>query len=93
MGFTEEAVKEELESARDTDKFEIWPEHIKAWQLFLHVQHQWRLPPMGGKPLGLDYPSVQTVLELMFPGKQRAKIFQQLQLIEAGALKAWPDKR
>ena len=91
MGFTEQAI--EIELADDiADVFEIWPEHINAWQLFVAVQHQWRVPAFGGKPFGLDYPSVQTVLQLMFPEKQRLQIFKQLQLIEVGALKAWPSK-
>jgi Phage related hypothetical protein (DUF1799) len=93
MGFREEAIKEEL-AQHAPEQFELWPEHIDAWRLFVSVQHQWRVRPFGGRPLGLDYPSVQVVLDLMFPGKRkrRLELFQQLQIIEAGALEAWPTK-
>jgi len=91
MGFTDEAIKEEL-AQHAPEQFELWPEHVDVWRLFVSVQHQWRVRPFGGKPLGLDYPSVQVVLALMFPRKHRHEIFQQLQIIEAGALEAWPTK-
>ena len=92
MGFSDEAIKEELEQEDDSEICEIWPEHMDVWNLFSAVQHQWRTPPFGGKPFGLEYPAVQTAMGFLFPRKQHRELFQQLQLIEAGALKAWPSK-
>lgn len=91
MGFTEEAIKEEL-AQDEPDLFELWPEHLPVWRLFLSISHQWLYQPMCSRPYGLDYPSVWSVLRGMFPRKQRKKLFRQLQYIEAGALKAWPKK-
>lgn len=93
LGFSEEAIKEELEFCRnDNPEYELWPEHVDAFRLFLSVQHQWRTPPLGGKPFGLDYSSARVELEIMFPKKRHRELWQQLKHIEAGALKAWPTK-
>lgn len=91
MSFTEEAIKAEL-AQDDAEDYELWPEHVNAWRLFISVQRHWLYHYMCSRPYGLDYPTVWSVINGMFPEKQRQKLFTQLQLIEAGALKAWPNK-
>ena len=91
MGFTEEDIKEEL-AQEEPIYFEVWPEHADALQAFLGVQHQWNYPPMGGKPVGLNYSALQSEIELTFPKKYRREIYKQVQQIERGALDAWHTK-
>lgn len=94
MGFTEEAIRQELEWDKPVD-VEIWPEHIEAWELFKAVQRRWDLPAMGSRPIGLNAYWVELKAKLMFPGKQkrRRRVVEQMEMIEAGALEAWPTAR
>ncbi|MDH5612222.1 MAG: DUF1799 domain-containing protein [Gammaproteobacteria bacterium] len=93
MNFTEEQIKEELaqeEGGPDKD-CEIWPEHVEALDLFLSVQRRWVYPAMSSRPVGLDPAWVTLKAELMFPEKQnRLEVINQVELIERGALGAWP---
>lgn len=90
MGFTDEAIKEELEEG-EPEHYEIWPEHKDAYLVFVAVYHQWRYPPLGGKPIGLEYTALRCEIEIMFPEKQR-EIWQQVKHIERGALSAWHNQ-
>lgn len=92
MGFTDEAIAEELKQNTDDDVCEIWPEHLDVLNLFIGVQNCWKQPLMGGKPYGLDKTQVESELRVMFPKKQHRDLWQQLKVIEAAALEAWPSK-
>lgn len=89
MGLSDAAIKKELEQDQPPT-VEVWPEHLDAWSLFLKVQTRWEFQPFGSKPVSLSADWVQLYSKLMFPRKRRLEIINQLQLIEAGALQAWP---
>ena len=68
----------------------IWEEHEAALVAFLRVQTQWRWVTPGDGSLrrvGLDYPGVRAGLD-MAGIAMTAKLWLDLQLIEAGALAA-----
>jgi len=71
----------------DATGFEIWEEHLPAWDAFLAVDGQWRGVPrgMGGvRWIGLDYTAVKVGLE--FAGiAMTPEIWADFRLIEAGA--------
>ena len=93
MGFKEDQIEKELGFCRDDNPdFELWPEHVDAFRLFLSVQQRWVYPAMCTRPVSLDCEWVKLKAELMFPEKRRLEIISQLECIEAGALNAWPKK-
>ena len=78
----------------EEDPIEVWPEHARAWAFFCDsCSTQWRSGGMGG-PTGLDYTAVLTVIQFEETGKEQAKeLFDQIKLIERGALTAMAEAR
>lgn len=70
------------------------PENWLALQVFLQCQTQWRIIAgmAGAFYQGLDYQSVETVIRFQVKKKKRARVFQDIQLIEQGALSKINDK-
>lgn len=73
-------------AARAPVAFDVYPENWDAVRLFLGLQTQWRVGPMGGL-VGLDYPGVEAAMR-MARVKDRAQLFEQLQTMEFAALEA-----
>lgn len=71
-----------------SDAFYVHPDNWPAYQLFQQLRTQWRTAiGLGGIAyLGLDYSAVASFLSLMVPKKHRRQRFQEIRLIEAGAL-------
>ena len=71
----------------------MWPEHVRALAFFREsCETQWRAS-MGGFT-GLDYTAVLAVIQFEEPDKAQAKeLFEQVKLIERGALKAMAEAR
>ncbi|OLO06879.1 hypothetical protein BTW08_15415 [Salinicola sp. MH3R3-1] len=74
------------------DEFEVLPENWDALELFLDCATQWKHAPMGGLT-GLDYAAVRVVMEIhTVPPAEFRDRFQQIRLLERGALKAMREQ-
>lgn len=85
---------EELASIRAAhlDYFElvpvvpVWPENKEATLAFLALSTQWRVGASGRT--GLDYQAIPITLDLLdIPADRQKAIFQDIRMLEAGALK------
>lgn len=84
-------VLEEYKNARighEPDDCEVWPENWKALEIFMMCRTQWRvIAGMGGVSYqGLDYTSLNSVIDRKVKPKQRERVFDDVLLIESGAL-------
>ena len=70
------------------DPFPLYPEYIRAVRLFMVLDTQWRFGP-SGQPMGLEYRSIESALNLngITGTKKRKQLFEQLQMIERGYLR------
>lgn len=84
MGASEDDIREALGGADNDQEFGVWRSNVDTVALFLCLQTQWRVGPMGGY-LGLEYPGVQAVLRLKRV-KDSPGVFAHLQAMEAAAL-------
>lgn len=66
---------------------DVWPENVEAVELFFAVQTQWRLVAGFGTVIyhGLDYTAVEAAMR-MRRTRDRARLFAQLQVMEAAAM-------
>ncbi len=53
--------------------------------MFIACLTQWEYPPMGGVPLGLDYPAVESVMRMLSVADQN-DCFRRVQIMERAAL-------
>lgn len=76
----------EPDNAAGTDggAFRVWRCNWDAVACFMACQTQWRVAPMGGV-LGFEYPGIEVVMRRK-KVKDRAAMFEKLQLMEAAAL-------
>jgi len=95
MGLSNEMRQRILDNAKPEEHnrdFTILPDNIPALNLFLACQTQWRTSMSGFT--GLDYTAVLAVLPLHCePDSDHAELFESVQLIESGALRALSRKR
>lgn len=80
----------------EPDCFEVLPDCWPALDLFLALQGQWRVVAGFGGVFyqGLDYPAVESLLRLKVSGKKkRAQRFDEIRLIEQGALKTINEQK
>lgn len=42
---------------------ELWPDNLQAYELFRRVGTRWRLPPMGGVPVGLQWEAIYPLMD------------------------------
>lgn len=42
---------------------EVWPDNEPALRIFRLIGTRWRIPPMGGVPMGLDWPSIYPLMD------------------------------
>lgn len=65
----------------------LWPDNIEPFKIFIRVQTQWNVSPVGGV-IGLNYQSVLSVIALYVKKKNRQSIFEGVLNIEQGYLAA-----
>jgi hypothetical protein len=66
------------------EHFEVWPDNWPAVEMFLRCQTQWRTTMSG--VCGLDYSAVEWLFRL-YEVKDQAAVFEDLQVMEAAAVK------
>lgn len=67
----------------------MWPENVKAVQVFQLLGTQWQCAPMGGY-LGLNYAVLPTVIQwagIQIPTEDMPDVFHALRWLENAALK------
>lgn len=70
---------------------EIWPDNVRAYELFNALATQWRAG-MGG-PTGLDYSAVEVTMRLCgLPPAEWPELFADLRVMERAALEAMSSK-
>jgi Phage related hypothetical protein (DUF1799). len=42
---------------------ELWPDNTQVYELFRRVGTRWRLPPMGGVPVGLQWEAIYPLMD------------------------------
>ena len=42
---------------------EVWPDNERALGVFRLVGTRWRIPPRGGAPIGLEWPSIYPLMD------------------------------
>lgn len=92
-GSPEEFIAKELDKLFEKD-FYLYPENFEALGIFAKLQTQW-IVGANGTRIGLSYPSIEYVLKTHLANsseKRRAKIFGQIQLLEAGALSGFAQQ-
>lgn len=47
----------------ETEIVELWPENTQVYELFRRVGTRWRLPPMGGVPIGLQWEAIYPLMD------------------------------
>ncbi|KLN57618.1 DUF1799 domain-containing protein [Variovorax paradoxus] len=70
--------------------FELWPEHLDAYEVFFACRRQWRVEVgMGGAYFqGLDFSAVDVVMKhLGIPRKRQREVFLQVQVMEDEGVK------
>lgn len=70
----------------------MWPENWPAVELFLGCATQWRVDGMSGAVLGLDYQGVEALMRIRRV-RDRAALFDDLQIMERAALRALNRRR
>lgn len=74
------------------EAYALWPENIRAFNLWLSVQTQWHTD--SGYRTGLDYQGVEICIRNFgIPRKLRSEYFLTLQALERAALDEWDKKR
>lgn len=41
----------------------MWPDNEAAYQVFRKVGTRWKIPPMGGVPIGLEWPAMYPLMD------------------------------
>lgn len=95
--YAPEPTAEELEVAglRPEDvatSIEIWPDNLRAYELFNALGTQWRIGMAGAT--GLDYGAIEVALRLQrVPRAEWPQLFEDIRTMEGAALAAMrPDE-
>lgn len=85
--------RDDHEEESDRDFFEVWPENAATVEIFLGLRTQWSvIAGMGGVHVqGLRYADVRADLRERRL-KHRARVYQDLKLMEAAALEVMNRK-
>ncbi len=71
--------------------YELWPEHLTAWLVYVSCSSQWRIVSMGDGMtgmdravwLGLDYQGVEVVMRAQrVPNERWGEVFSEVQVLE-----------
>ena len=74
------------------DAVEIWPENVRAFELFHGLRKQWNLAPMGG-PIGLNFLVAYSRMDRMgLTPEEYNQLDEDLQVMEDAALEAMRAK-
>ncbi|WP_157669904.1 DUF1799 domain-containing protein [Chitinibacter sp. GC72] len=74
------------------DEYELWPEHLAVFYLFLDCQTQWRVLPSGHFQ-GFDYLAVESVMRMQrIKPADRAALLADLRVMEQAALDIWAEE-
>lgn len=76
----------------DGGAVEIWPENLRAYEVFDALAGQWRFRPNGmglGVPIALERTAIPPTLELLaVPRADWLQLFEDLRVMESAALQA-----
>lgn len=87
-------LRERLRKRKDESHLDVLVENLPALQVFLDCATQWRYAGMSVVATGLEYPSVQVVMNIhRTPSSERADVLWRVRALEAGALKQWAAQR
>lgn len=76
----------------EPEAVEVFPENWMPMQVFFGMQTQWRVGMNGAT--GLDYAALPVVENrLGVKKKDRAEVFEALQVLEGEMLAAWAEQR
>lgn len=74
------------------DTVGIWPENVRAYEMFCGMQRQWVLAPMGG-PIGLNFLVAYSRMDRMgLTAEEYNQLDEDLQVMEGAALQAMRTK-
>lgn len=80
-----ERIRERIERERAATDVDVWPEHVRALELFSRCDTLWRVAPMGGV-LGLDYSGVEALMRMAgIDAISRLSLLDELRVMEAEA--------
>ena len=75
-----------------SDAVEVWPENVRAYEVFDALAGQWRFRPSGmgaAMPFALDHAAIPPTLELLnIPRADWPQLFEDLRVMESAALQA-----
>lgn len=91
FGASAEIIESIKAATPDTSTFEVFQENWDAVEMFLRMSTQWNVSGMGGMT-GLNYPALDILFKL-YKVRDRKGMFEQVQIIEAGALAYLNDQR
>jgi len=74
--------------APEPEPFEVWPECVESLDLFLSMNTQWKVDGMSGTVMGLDYPALNAVMDMMGV-TDRKQAFTDCRTMEAEALRIY----
>jgi hypothetical protein len=67
---------------------EIWPDNVRAYNLFYGLRRQWNIAPMGG-PIGLNFLVAYNRMDRMgLTTEEYNQLDEDLQVMEDAALQA-----
>jgi hypothetical protein len=73
-------------------EFPVLPENLEAVRLFCAASTQWRRAGMGGVPLGLEYPGLESAARMMGVG-MTPELFESVRVMEFAALKVLVERQ
>lgn len=66
----------------------MWPDNEQPLAIFRKVGTRWRTPPMGGCPMGLDWPAIYPLMDrLGLPDDAWNDLHDALMVMEQEAIK------
>lgn len=74
--------------------FKAWEENVLIINVFMALQTQWNIAGMTGRPLGLRYEVVESVLKLLGISEEKwPATFEGIRIMEASALTVFNEKK
>lgn len=71
---------------------EIWPDNELACSIFRRVGTRWRLPPIGGVPIGLQWEAIYPLMERLKLGDdQWNDLHDDLMVLEMAAIEVFNE--
>jgi len=67
-------------------QFEVWEENEEVFDIFSQLSTQWRSDSMTGRVLGLDYPGINAVLDMLAVTDKKT-VFKDIRAMEVAVIK------